>query len=376
MIEWVEIIPDHDPKWDMILQNVLHDIYHTSAYHRVSGIGSNGKNFLFACGSRGHTFCWPYTLRTLEDIPGCEDTGYRDVTSIYGYSGPTVSTNASSDFIGDALKSLEEYWISQKVISAFTRFNPLISNHSVIGKCQDNSLINGGGLKHVGSTISIDLSLNSNDQVKQYQKVLRQDIRKLRERGLTVIHDDSWKTADDFIEFYCSTMTRRDASSEYFVDRAWLDLFRDALQDRCHLFYVDFEGQTIASLLAIESNGLIHAHLTGINNNFLHLSPLKILLDGIRDWSTEQGHQSFHLGGGIGGKEDSLYAFKRKFSPKSSSFIIGRWIINADAYSDAHRRVHGFNNNFTDGYFPSYRNISSTALMNEHENELVKEFAV
>lgn len=376
LLDWIDVISSDDSRWDSIITQTVHDIHHTAAYHQVSGIGSEGKNVLFACGSRNDIFCWPYILRSLDDVPGCENTGYNDITSIYGYSGPVTSRGASPSFISHSLKALEEHWMSQRVISAFTRFNPLISNHNIIGQCTDDSIINGSGLRQAGSTISIDLTMSPDDQLRQYQKVLRQDIRKSKERGMTVHHDDSWKVSQKFVQYYRSTMMRRDAAVEYFIDDQWLEEFRFTLKDSCHLFSVEFDGDVAASLLALEYQGIVHAHLTGINNNLLHLSPLKFLLDGIRIWCNEKNYTSFHLGGGIGGKEDSLFSFKRKFSSNTHSFITGRWIIDIDAYTDANQRSNSFDTANNDGYFPAYRHPKPEAINYQIEKEIVEEITV
>ena len=78
-----------------------------------------------------------------------------------------------------------------------------------------------------------------------------------------------------------------------------------------------------AALIAIEYGSYLHAHLTGINAELVAYSPLKVLLDDVRAWGTSRGLKAFHIGGGLGGREDTLYQFKRKFSPLTHEFYTG-----------------------------------------------------
>ena len=101
-------------------------------------------------------------------------------------------------------------------------------------------------------------------------------------------------------------------------------------------------------------------HLTGINADLTAHSPLKILLDDIREWATQRGLQTFHLGGGLGGREDSLFEFERRFSPITHTFRTGRWVLNTGVYRELaanHRDdliERGCSTDLPD-YFPIYR---------------------
>jgi carbamoyl-phosphate synthase large subunit len=71
-------------------------------------------------------------------------------------------------------------------------------------------------------------------------------------------------------------------------------------------------------------------------------SPLKVLLDDVRAWGSAQGLQSFHLGGGVGAREDSLFQFKRRFSPLVHEFRIGSWILKPTEYRDLENKWRKF----------------------------------
>jgi hypothetical protein len=83
----------------------------------------------------------------------------------------------------------------------------------------------------------------------------------------------------------------------------------------------------------------------------------------VRGWAQERGNHLFHLGGGRAGKDDSLLAFKARFSQRRHQFHIGRWILNADLYHAlceqrvSHARRAGLALEAND-FFPRYRTRS------------------
>lgn len=324
-----------DREWPEVLARVGHDIYHTPAYHTIPGFGRQGEAYAFCYREDERTFLWPYLLSPIQD-------GFNDVTSVYGYSGP-VSTPGSA-FIERAWAALLDHWKMQRVVSAFTRFHPLLGNQSLLSGLRDGSgTLAENGSRAAGSTVSIDLSRPSEEQVRSYQKVHRQEIRKVRAMGFTTEEDPDWRHADDFVALYGDTMARRNSRNDYLIDRDWVAMFRKTLGDHAHLFVTKWNGTVAAALIAIEYRPYLHAHLTGINREMMMHSPLKVLLDDIREWGTRRGLQAFHLGGGVGGKADSLFEFKRKFSSLTHEFHTGAWILDQNRYQDfeaEHRRHH------------------------------------
>ena len=127
---------------------------------------------------------------------------------------------------------------------------------------------------------------------------------------------------------------RRNSRAEYLINAAWVSEFRRCLGERARLFVTKFNGEVAGALIAIEHGPFLHAHLTGINAQLVAYSPLKVLLDDIRAWGTRQGLKSFHLGGGLGGRADTLYEFKRKFSPLTHEFYTGSWILDPERYRE------------------------------------------
>jgi hypothetical protein len=358
MIACSRLLSVHDPGWSEALlraerNGVRHDVYHSAAYHQSPQLGREGEPFLFAYEESDLSFLWPYLLTPVEG------TNCFDVTSVYGYAGPAASSDPG--FVQRGWSSLLDHWRAQGAVSAFTRFHPVLGNSSLCEYLTDPSIgPNEDQSRCSGATVSIDLTLDSAVQVRNYQKVLRQQIRKSRDLGLVTCRDEHWEHADDFIRIYRQTMERRESKSEYLIDADWLARFRASLGGHAHLFVTKHNGVVAAALLAMEYGPFLHAHLTGISADMVQYSPLKVLLDDVRQWGTERSLQSFHLGGGLGGQQDSLFQFKHKFSPRVHDFRIGCWILKPTEYAELERTrqlrlaEQGFDTS-NPGFFPAYR---------------------
>ncbi len=330
-----QVLTATDPDWATYLEPTRHDVYHTAAYHRAPGLGQGGDAFLFVYEEDGGVFLWPYLRTEIEGAPGCYDA-----TSVYGYAGPVWNDEAH---VARGWEALGAHWRDSGVVSAFTRFHPLVANAGPFAE-------NGRHLR--GSTVAVELTTPS-----RYPKILRQDIRKIRERGFVTTEDTEWAHADDFVRHYRATMMRCDSRPEYLIDGAWVAAFRRELGSHARLFVTKQDGVVTAALLTMGYGPYLHAHLTGINPDYLVHSPLKILLDDVKEWGTANGFETFHLGGGLGGREDSLFRFKHRFSPVTKEFYTGSWILNEERYQELaaeHQRKFA-GQQLDPGYFPSYR---------------------
>jgi GNAT acetyltransferase-like protein len=336
----IQIVQASDSYWNDLLELVPHDIYHTREYHLTSSLGLSEcstsfrphaedqcpqQSLLFSYQRNGMVFLFPYVLRTLEDILGYEGRSYFDVTSVYGYGGPLASPNVSPQFLREAWCELLDAWRRRGVISAFTRFHPLLQNVRFAQGIPDETTYFGATAAILcGTTVSINLLKPEAEQFQQYQKNLRNHLRRAYASGFDVKE----------VDLYTQTMKRRNAAGQYMIDREWLLQFAHSLGNRCSLLSATLDGETTAILLVMEYKGFVHAHLTGIDDRFTEFSPLKPLLDGTRRWAAARGNHTFHLGGGIGARQDSLFQFKRHFSPDTNPFHIGCWILNRELYLD------------------------------------------
>ena len=83
-----------------------------------------------------------------------------------------------------------------------------------------------------------------------------------------------------------------------------------------------------------------------------HLAPSNLLLWKAAEWGNEMGWKTFHLGGGVGSLEDSLFKFKRAFyRGELCRYHIGKKIYDYTKYDELCKK----SNNSNTGYFPEYR---------------------
>jgi len=344
-----DVLTTDSARWRVLLQRLPHDIYHTPEYHSVPGFGQTGEPLLFVYTEGEHLFLWPY-LRTP-----IAQTGLCDVRSAYGYPGPLACGDQA--FAGRAWQALVDHWRSQRAVSAFTRFHPLLGNCRLL----DSVAPAAAGVRAFGATVSIDLTAPAEAQLRHYNKKLRQEIRKAREAGFTTVEDETWQQTDAFVALYRQTMARRGSLPEYVIDRSWVNRFRQILGPHLRLFVTRSRHDTVAAAMIVLSYPpFIHCHLLGSAPAYAGNSPAKLLLDDVRLWGTRNGYATMHLGGGLGGREDSLFLFKRRFSPNTHAFHTGAWVLDAPRYQEleaAHRaRLDAKGTPVGDiPFFPAYR---------------------
>lgn len=355
--------------WDERLEGVARDIYHTAGYHRYAASSGAGEPYLVVVGDARRGLAWPYLLRRVAAIEGLDASDATDIDSVYGYSGP-IAWGCSPDdpFLAAAWDELREVWRSQGAVAAFTRFHPLLGNVDLARGFADASGgsrgpsrgTDDGPILAAGQTVSIDCTLNDNDARAGYSRVLRQEIAQGRRAGLVTESDEDWSEIDAFARLYKATMARNGAASSYGVSRDDALRLRDELGGRLHLLVTRLDGVVVGAGLFTEFDRIVQAHLVGTDASQHHLSPLKVMLDDARSWARRRGNRILHLGGGRGGREDSLLAFKGRFSPRRHAFHAGRWILDPAGYAElAERRSrHVAGSGLVLGdpsWFPAYR---------------------
>jgi len=162
--------------------------------------------------------------------------------------------------------------------------------------------------------------------------------------------DDTGEHIDRFITLYLETMRRKNAAPEYFFSRDYLSGLWQHLRGHVHLGVVEVDGLIVCAGLFGESSGIVQYHLSGTEGQALQLSPLKILIDYARRWATRRGATVLHLGGGVGGAQDSLMHFKSGFSDRRNLFKTWLVVLDEQRYTELSGKELG-----STGFFPAYR---------------------
>jgi hypothetical protein len=88
------------------------------------------------------------------------------------------------------------------------------------------------------------------------------------------------------------------------------------------------------------------------------LGATHLVLFEAASWARAAGFDVFHLGGGVGGRADSLHEFKSRFDPGAErEFAIGRAIHDETAYYEL-TEASGDHSADASGFFPAYRDTS------------------
>ncbi|MEZ4599072.1 MAG: GNAT family N-acetyltransferase [Syntrophotaleaceae bacterium] len=338
-----------DERWAFMLKKTLHDFYHLPAYVSLAAEHETGQPAAFYAEQGDSSMLIPLLIRSLP--PHLQaPRHWCDLASPYGYPSPLYCPGAdhiSPDYF------LREFGRSAADIDAVSGFFRL---HPLIGLPWD-SLDRQGKLVYHGETVYIDLVMSDRDIWRNTRENHRDNIQRLREEGFEAVMDD-WSRWSDFITLYHETMNRLKASSCYCFSDSYFDEFRFALGFRLHLCTVIApDGKVAASGLVTVMDGLVQFHLAATASPFLEKAPSKLMFDSVRQWAQNRGERYLHLGGGVGGKKDSLFRFKAGFSKKRAEFHTFRMIFNQQRYdqlvmkcqqSDAEKA-------FGNDYFPAYR---------------------
>ncbi|MGA3031314.1 MAG: GNAT family N-acetyltransferase [Candidatus Limnocylindrales bacterium] len=357
----IQLLGAGDPAWDDWLSDVPRDVYHTAGYHAYSHGSGEGEPYLIVAGDRRCGLAWPYLLRQVSEVENLAGSGATDVTSVYGYSGPLAWGCTPGDpFLATAWSEVVAVWQDQGAVSAFTRFHPLLGNASLmsgLGGSRDDT-DESEPVAAIGRTVSIDLCVSEEAARAGYSESLRRQIRNYRQAGLTTTHDESWADIGAFAHFYHETMARNAAAAYYFFDAADFRRLRAAVDGKVHLLVTRLGDIVGAAGLFTEYRGIVQEHLVATNQELAHISPYKVLVDDTYAWAKKRGNTVFHLGGGRGAHEDSLFEFKRRFSPRLHPFFTGRWILDRPACQElleARRSATRGDGLLDPDYFPGYR---------------------
>lgn len=350
------VIPiDEAEEWDEIVKSFKeYDIYYLSGYSKAFKLHGDGDPTLF--------YYEDHNLRAINvvmkrDIEKDErfsgklpEDAYFDMTTPYGYGGFLVEGQTTED----SLKHLDEEYSSfckdKGIISEFVRFHPILENSKIMEDAYNVSSL--------GKTIS--MKLHSIEQIwSNLISKNRNVIRKAQKAGVEIFWGRSPELYVEFIQLYNATMDKDNARDYYYFEE---DFYRSILNDLKHhalIFYAKYNGKTISMSIILFANQQMHYHLSASDREYQGLAPTNLLLYEAACWGCKNGYKSFHLGGGLGSNEDSLYKFKSAFNRNAnSSFEVGRKIFDDEKYKElVEIRNAEAEIEITSRFFPKYRAI-------------------
>ncbi len=336
----IEII-EEKVEWQNLLNKVkYYDFYHTYDYHHLSK-APDEKPILIKYEDNGNLVGLPLLLRKIFD------TDYYDVTSVYGYAGPLYN-NVNSSFNNlDFTNQLNQFFHEKKVISVFSRLNPFIKNQEVVLKGL-------GDLVQLGKIVNIDLTQDLDVQRSIFSKTTKRYINKGR-KLCSVRLSNSKEDIATFMKLYYENMDRVQAKKNYYFTEDYFNYFINSSDFKTDVLLATYNetNEIISAAMMVKTNNIIQYHISGTRDDYLYLTPIRILIDEMRINGTAEKYKYFNLGGGLGGSEDSLFRFKSSFSKDYRDFKVWKYIVNKEVYDQL---TNEYTNLDTDtDFFPLYR---------------------
>jgi serine/alanine adding enzyme len=266
--------------WDDVLRRAgVTDVYAGRGFVRASAELVGAEPVLLD----GGDFVFPVLVR---DDP-C------DVVSPYGYGGP----------IGDLAGFRPAYaaWCAARgVISSFVVFHPLFGN--------DREEL---GFHRVPLGGTVGWRLDAPDLRARMHPHHRRLVRRAERDGLTATAHPAPSDLDEFVDLYLAAMRRLEASPFYiFPDSYWAALVRDVPLVRVDVR--DGTGALVAGVLGMGRPPWLHYHLGGSTEAGRGTGASHLALVSLAEWGQANGYELLHLGGGVGGRADSLLEYKRR----------------------------------------------------------------
>ena len=297
--------------WKDALQHADHDMYHVPDYVVLDARLYGGTPTAFWYSEDGRHLLMPLILR---DVP---DSDRRDALSPYGYPGP-VSDAATGDtgFWERACEAMLATLRAEGIVTAFVRMHPLLD-------APLPTLERFGPVVRHGETVSMDLTVSLDEMWKQTRSDHRNHINRARRAGTKVVFDD-WTRLGEWVEVYHDNMRRVGATSYYFFTREHLTALHEAVGDKMHLAVAIEGDEVVGGNTFFEYDGIATGYVSSTRRARNRYAD-ELLYDEVRRWCKERGDTVFHLGGGKGGANDSLFSYKAGSRPAGTRSTPGAW---------------------------------------------------
>lgn len=343
---------EESDKWDTIVKSFSnYDVYYLSGYTKAFKLHGDGEPTLIYYHD---TEIRAINVVMIRDI--AEDKSFKDkieskslfdITTPYGYGGFIFEGIPTDNNLKKFNGEYSNYCRSKNIISEFVRFHPILNNSKVNSEIYE--------VVDLGKTITMDLI--SKEQIwNDLSSKNRNVIRKAIKSGVEIYWGRSPGLINEFIPLYNSTMNKDEATDYYYFNKEFYKSVLEDLRYNSLIFYALYDQKVISMSMILFGNENMHYHLSASDRENQNLAATNLLLYEAACWGSENGYKSFHLGGGLGSKEDSLFKFKKAFNKNSGTyFSTGKKIFNQEKYDELIEIRDTDCNNSNRTFFPQYR---------------------
>ncbi|MFN8258883.1 MAG: GNAT family N-acetyltransferase [Bacteroidales bacterium] len=302
------------------------DIYYTPEYYRLYKEYGDGEPFCFVFRSDNHIALYPFLKNPVNTHQFGYDNKCYDIQGAYGYNG-AISSSFDEKFKDKFRIAFEEFCKTENIIAEFTRFHPLLNNHSFFDK----------RMTVIKDRQTVWLNLEEDYESiwsNAYSSNNRNMIRKSQKNNIRIEITSDENEYQDFYYLYLNTMKEVGALPYYYFDPAYALNFNSFLGMNQKLFFAVFEDKKICTMLMMIYGEYAHYHLSGRVKEFANLAANNLILDAAIQFAKQQGARVFHFGGGnSNNSDDPLYKFKSNFSKARADFYIGKKVHNPEIYN-------------------------------------------
>ena len=344
---------EQSEKWDNVVKSFKkYDVYYLSGYTKAFQSHGDGEPCLFFYKDKYIRAINVVMKKDIEksiffsgQIP---KNTFFDISTPYGYGGFLVEGQTTNN----SLKKLDNQYVSfcktKGIITEFARFHPILDNYKKLILLYD--------ITELGKTITINL--DSPEQIwNELTSKNRNVIRKAYKSGVRIYWGRDIDLLKTFMPLYNATMDKDNAKTYYYFDNNFYKSILNDIKYNFLIFYAVFEEKIIAMSIILFANQQIHYHLSASDKKYQHLAPTNLMLYEVALWGSVNGFKTFHLGGGVGCKEDNLYKFKKAFNRNTNtSYFVGRKVFDKDKYNkliDIRKKDLNFDVKIS--FFPAYR---------------------
>jgi len=322
-----------DDEWDARLDALgLTDAYLRRGYLRAGAVLTPAQPLLLhLAGDRGDVVF--AALRRSDPT---------DLITPYGYGGPV--TAGTDPPVAQFAGAYDEWCRACSAVSTFALFHPLYANQQ---------LDLGFQIEPLAGTIAWELAPGVDllaAMHRHHRRMVRRALSAGAEVRVVACTRGDVNALTEFRRLYTETMQRARADAFYlFGDAYW-----SALADGVPMVSVEvWQGsEQLAGALGLTGTPWLHYHLGASSEPGRNLGASHLALYALARWGQEQGYSHLHLGGGVGGRRDSLFLYKQRFAPGGEiPAAIGKAVHDPGCY----RELTGRPDVSFEGFFPAYR---------------------
>jgi len=288
-------------------------------YHQAYSLRiENSRAFLWHHNAKDAHFIYPFLLTPVMD------TGYFDISGIYGYTGPIASSD-SPEFISNAWKEFNEFAEAKNIIAEFSRFSPFNKNeryaHPQMKVIANRSL----AVSYLPETEEKLLALLGSKT--------RNMLKKAEQTGLTSRELVLPDYLPDFRDLYAETMSRNQAPGFFDYDDDYWNKLLGLGSKGLRCFGVFAGEKLVAASMAVVSGKAALYHLGASLTQYAKQGAGNLSLFAMSRSLMQSGAEFINMTGGrTAAENDSLLLFKKSNATALATFYIGKRVINAAAY--------------------------------------------